>query len=697
MADDKRIRVTADTTPLDEMRQAARQLWDDLNAMEMNFKQINDNVTQGIRTQIDLLKERNALYVQFNPNGQTNGRAPYQPSNIDNLDPNTGRTVPTRPSGQTTPGSESRNLDPTVFENQLVTLDRILDAVGRIAETLEQEQRNQSNGILPGGGGGAAPVPQPAPTPGSPVPPQAPGGKGGGLFGGKGIPTSLQGLMSLLPYGAALFAVGQMFGQQAQYETMQYGAQNAFQRQNNEGKHWLLNMATFGMSGAEADKQEIGRMAAQRNDRVLREYSALFNTSYEESLKRQMRGGFSDNYDALINNMSGRKTESNSDMIWNPETNKFDYVYTGAKDAKQAANAESGITPEEFQNWASRVLGLNLTEFAEKIVGLSRSGAKGSNTTEEDLRQLLLAQRIRGLSDSQEEDVLRTTRFRRGESGLTGAGVIQAFDTNLQKRFEGRADAEQLISSTLPEYLDQFNRIGERILDRVGSINTTNVVRSMTSIQNATGMEGRQLDRVQNALMGVSMSQDDVTQALLLRTARQIDDANGGKGNLSDLQAMIEDMPNDPKLQEQFFEQIRKMTGGGEQMRHVLKAIFPQLQMSDIIDADLGKKTGAELFRRGRTQGGQYYEGNVESKVGAQERSTAGTTNRQMVDGYARVMGGMEQLKSILESIEKPIPVMIYGDEADKIMEQLKGFSDMLRDAPTAFRRILQTWMDATE
>ena len=58
--------------------------------------------------------------------------------------------------------------------------------------------------------------------------------------------------------------------------------------------------------------------------------------------------------------------------------------------------------------------------------------------------------------------------------------------------------------------------------NRTGSLNTALIVRSMTSIQNATEMEGRQLERVQTSLMGNNISQDDVSQALLLRTAREV-------------------------------------------------------------------------------------------------------------------------------------------------------------------------------
>ena len=321
----------------------------------------------------------------------------------------------------------------------------------------------------------------------------------------------------------------------------------------------------------------------------------------------------------------------------------------------------------------------------QRITSMSRAGAKGSNTTDDDLKQLLLAQRIRGVTDEQTDEVLRTTRFRRNEQGLTGAGVISAFDANLSERFAGRSDANQLIASTLGEYLAQFNKISDRILDRVGSVNTTNIVRSMTSIQNATKMEGKQLDRVQNALMGNNISQDDTTQALLLRVARQLNP----EGNLSDLQADIEDMANNPELQKAFFGEIRKISGGGEQMRHMLKAIFPQLSMSDIKKADLGQITEEELFDKGRTSGARYNPEKAASMVGAAERSTAGTTNRKMVEGYEQIMGASD-LKAVLESIEKPIPVFISSESSKSIMESIRSFTEILSDTPKALSRVLK-------
>lgn len=676
MAEDKRIRVSADTTPLQEVRQAARELWEDLAQMETNFKQINDGVLQSIQKQIDLLKERNSLYTAFNPQEQTNTQQGQNNRNTGLIDPYTGR-----PLFDKTDGQGIRNAD---FEKALNVLDKISSDVTRIAETLEQDQRNQQNGLVPGEDSQPAPLPNPAG--GNPLqPPQQPNAPTGGRGGGFSLPTSLQRMMSLLPYGAALFGIGQMIGQQFQFQAMQYGAQNEFQRRNNVGKNPLLNMLSFGITGAKADEAEVGRLAAEQNDKVLKDYSALFGVSYNESLRRQITGSFGGNYNNLFDQTIGAPKSRSDSYIRVSEGGDTSRVVTGDKTRAEEANKAAGISKEEFQNWASTVLGLNITEFTEKITSLSRAGAKGSNTTDDDLKQLLLAQRLRGVTDEQAEDVLRTTRFRRNEQGLTGAGVISAFDANLSERFAGRADANQLIASTLGEYLAQFNQISDRILDRVGSVNTTNIVRSMTSIQNATKMEGKQLERVQNALMGNDISQDDTTQALLLRTARQLNP----EGNLSDLQADIEDMANNPELQKAFFGQIRQMTGGGEQMRHVLKAIFPQLSMSDIKKADLGQITEEELFDRGRTQGAQYSDRSAARMVGDAERSTAGTMNRKIFEGYENVMGA-DQLKAVLESIEKPIPVFMTFEGAHSIMESIRSFTEILSDTPKALSRVLK-------
>lgn len=673
MAEDKRIRVSADASPLQELRQNAQALWNDFNKMESTFKDIAEQTVGVIQKQIDLLKERNALSGGMQggfPNDTPTERRPTL------IDPYTGRPL-SGSGGVVSPGTSGRALNTQLTERQQTTLDKILSEVVRIADTMEKTQRDDTNGVLPSAGGGEPPQVPPPATPEVPTPGQG----GAGMFGkGFKLPTSMGGLMGMLPFGALIMGIGTILGQQAKYEAAQYGAENEFQRRNNRGNHWLLNMLTFGISGAEAEKKEVGRMAATQNDRALGDYSALHNISYREALGSQFVDSFGEAVDYVTD---GGTTFMDYQKARNPRLKgpgvdedgnfslgdmKFAPQNMAEADAwkdwersvkreryRQADKAGLVTDKDELPTWASRTLGLNMTDYLSQVTTLQKAGVYERNTSLHDVNQLLMAGKIRGLSEDDAASVLATTRFDR--SGRTGANVVQAFDTNLQ----GLGKSDQYIASTLGEYLQSFNRMGENVLNRTGSLNTAGIVRSMTSIQNATGMEGRQLERVQNSLMGNNVSQDDVSQALLLRTAREV---AGPDAQLSDLQAMIEQMPEKPELQQQFFERIQKMTGGGEMGRQVMKQIFPNLSMTDIID--LEKATGNDakkIFQRGRSTGAEYSEADARSKVGDIAASTAATQNRKIKDGYEEILGGKGSIAAVVKAIkdEGPIPVTIVA------------------------------------
>lgn len=675
MAEDKRIRVSADASPLQELRQNAQALWNDFNKMESEFKNIAEQTVGVIQKQIDLLKERNALAGGIQgglPNDTPTERRPTL------IDPYTGRPL-SGGGGAVTPGTSGRALNTQLTERQQTTLDKILSEVVRIADLMEKTQRDDTNGVLPTGSGGEPPQP---PAPETPDVPTLGQGGGAGLFGkGFKMPTSMSGLMGMLPFGALIMGIGTILGQQAKYESAQYGAENEFQRRNNRGNHWLLNMLTFGISGAEAEKKEVGRNAATQNDRALGDYSALHRMSYRQALGSQFLDSFGDNVDYVT---GGNTTYHDYKMAtdWSyrqkqsepKDPTKLDFSMLAfprtEQDAKgwkewehgqkvqQLRNADkAGLVTDrdELPTWASRTLGLNMTDYLSQVTTLQKAGVYERNTSLHDVNQLLMAGKIRGLSEDDAASVLATTRFDR--SGRTGANVVQAFDTNLQ----GLGKSDQYIASTLGEYLQSFNRMAENVLNRTGGINTAGIVRSMTSIQNATGMEGRQLERVQNSLMGNNISQDDVSQALLFRTAREV---AGPDAQLSDLQAMIEQMPEKPELQQKFFERIQKMTGGGEMGRQVMKSIFPNLSMTDIID--LEKATGNDaqkIFRRGRSTGAEYSEAEARSMVGDIAASTAATQNRKIRDGYEEILGGKGSIAAVVKAIkdEGPIPVTIVA------------------------------------
>lgn len=675
MAEDKRIRVSADASPLQELRQNAQALWNDFNKMESEFKNIAEQTVGVIQKQIDLLKERNALAGGMQgglPNDTPTERRPTL------IDPYTGRPL-SGGGGAVAPGTSGRALNTQLTERQQTTLDKILSEVVRIADLMEKTQRDDTNGVLPTGSEGEPPQPPAPETPDLPTPGQ---GGGAGLFGkGFKMPTSMSGLMGMLPFGALIMGIGTILGQQAKYESAQYGAENEFQRRNNRGNHWLLNMLTFGISGAEAEKKEVGRNAATQNDRALGDYSALHRMSYRQALGSQFVDSFGDNVDyvtggnttyhdyKMATDWSYRQKQSEpkdptkldlSGLAF-PRTQQDaeawkDWEYGQKRQQLYKADKAGLVTDrDELPTWASRTLGLNMTDYLSQVTTLQKAGVYERNTSLHDVNQLLMAGKIRGLSEDDAASVLATTRFDR--SGRTGANVVQAFDTNLQ----GLGKSDQYIASTLGENLQSFNRMAENVLNRTGGINTAGIVRSMTSIQNATGMEGRQLERVQNSLMGNNISQDDVSQALLLRTAREV---AGPDAQLSDLQAMIEQMPEKTELQQQFFERIQKMTGGGEMGRQVMKSIFPILSMTDIIDFEKATGNDAQkIFRRGRSTGAEYSEAEARSMVGDIAASTAATQNRKIKDGYEEILGGKGSIASVVKALKEggPIPVTIVA------------------------------------
>lgn len=666
MAENKRIRVSADASPLQELRQQTQSLWEDFGRMEKSFQDKALQTVDVLKEQISLLKERNTLSSAqlFTPLSGNSTTMPFG----GRIDPN---LMPY--------GLNSNRLPSTIVGNGVGVgvdpLSKLLLEVSRIANSLEKKQRDEVNtpsrvSMNEGGGsgGGAMGDPRKGTDEGS--------GSTFGLGSQFRLPTNINALLGMLPFGGALMSIGMFLGQQARFSAMQYGAENELQRQNNIGNHFLLNMLTFGISGSISQVKEVGRMSASQNDRALNLYAALNNRSYKGAIGETMRELFGDE---ISNKEMFTEEEKYAQQAMTPTqadayAGAFLYdLFTGGKDKMSKSVFDptkstskfniSSVGSDEYHNWASRTLGLNITDYLEKFTNLQKAGVYWANTgdisdSSSSANQILLANKLRGLSLEEASQVLGKTRFDRtlmatgGErSGMTGANVIQTFDYNLQRM--GKND--QYIASTLPEYLQKFSQASEAILSKVGSINTAEIVKSMTSIQASTGMEGRQLGRIQDALMGTSVSQDDVTQALLLRTAREV---SGGKGNFSDLQAMIEDMPNDTNLQKKFFSKIMSMTGGGEVSRQVLKKIFPNLSMKDIIDLENSTEFDSEkIFGKGITKGGKYSEEVASSRVGFAELSTAGTMNRKIVDGINQTVEG--GLKKALEEITKPIPVMV--------------------------------------
>ena len=690
MAEDKRIRINVDYSELDQLREKIRSLTFELNRMGENFGGVTPDRFQAYTNQVVDLQEQALRSISSGDNQfRVFDRAwdrfstGYQAANPDWR----SRLTPTEPLS---PGASDRVTDAAGNRG---LWGRITDFLSRIATSLEKENRDRENGEVPIGD---TPQSQPQNTP-QPVQPSD-GGQPqqdrvdwGSALKNFSLPTSMGGLLGMFAGGAILAQIGQMIGQQFQFSAQQYGLGDDFQRNINKGNNPLLNAMTFGITGAEASKRMHAYQISRQFDQSVLGYSQMAGVGYSEGLGALYNlGGALSEGDGLDSRLWGDFSEP-SDKIsepsekqgywqsissWNPypeSTPGLPGVVREATDPK----SQGGIGEFGLKNWASRNLGLDVSEYLQKYTQFARAGLTAENTRRDSsLNQLMIAQRYRGLSDSDIEGIQRATRF---SSNRTGAQVTSALDEQLQRYARnvlgyGDLNTSLYASTMLPEMMQRFSTFANSALSVQGSYDAAGILRQMSSIQNATGVQGPQLERYQDALMGRGVSQDDVTQALLLRTARQLNP----EGSYTDLMADVESFRagDNPEVAKKFYDQIVKITGGkGEQFRTILKSVYgDRLSWNDVNRLEKGELSADELFGSGSSTGSGYSAEQAARTLSPAEISAAETRNRQGMEGHTEVYSQLGlDLKQVLNE----------SQIAKDIAEIATGFKDVLLEYVT--------------
>lgn len=670
MAEDKRIRVTADSSPLQELRQGAQFLWDDLTRMEGKFKNLADETIVSIQRQIDLLKERNNLLNpdHFGSDFNTGSRI---------INPTTGRYMDGR-----TPGENLRNLDMVGLNNRNITLlDRIFTQVTRIAEILEQDSRNQTNGVLPTGDNGAGS------DGGGNVPNVPPVPRNGGAIGGSGarefsIPTSVSGLLGKLGIpGLILGAVGMLAGRFSSMYAQEYTAENRFQRENLRW-NWLPFVGKDIAQVLEAD-----RKAAQQFENAGSQRAVIRGSTFHNEMVNAINGSGVEilNPDYSVETIPARiDVNDHGTPMYKPAMTIYTNRRTGEKSTKKPEDYKEIDGDTAYNNnWYGKALGLDMSQFTQRQNDLIlAAGGRPAQSSDYRLNQLMLAGHILGIGADRQEALQRTVRFGSDQKYETGSSyaVIRTFETTLRNL--GKTNAE--VVGTIQEYLEQFNRTSSQILERTGAVNTAAVTQTIASLR-ARGFEGQRLDRVVTSLGGGNISQDDVTQALLLRTARQLNP----NGSLSDLWADIDEMQNGRKLAPEFFDMLKRMTGGGEMFRNVLKAVYPDLTWSDIRSLTTGKNanaSGEQLLRSIQVVTDGYNKERAEQITGPQRGDTANESTKKTVEGLTAIA---DKLGKTIGEFEKVVDNKERTDREVQMLQWTKSSSDSLTEINELLRRFL--------
>lgn len=368
-------------------------------------------------------------------------------------------------------------------------------------------------------------------------------------------------------------------------------------------------------------------------------------------------------------------------------------------------------------SYAAESLGMDYASYLGRRAELIRAGGGrfvGGNEYDpyavRETQSVMAAERLFGLSPNAVNRLQGAMRFGDQNSGTGASAIIREFEQamkNLGIPFEQ-------IASTMEESLDTFITQSDQILSKRGDFDARQLAAMFSGIRQATGLQGRQLERVQQAFTGQGMSKDEVTNAMLVRSIQEV---MPDKTSYSEIQEELEKIragAADPEVMENFLNRVVERTGGGsEQLRLAMSEIFPNLSWNDINstiqkDSDPSKLVSNlfDLYRQSsqrirETSTEAYDKDAARRTVGAGETILAGDMNRQMSEGAKQLKEIVRLLTNIdnnTKEKEKPVesgPVtrsMVSGGAGLVNAENVSSGVEAGRMLSQWFKRVLDDW-----
>lgn len=352
-------------------------------------------------------------------------------------------------------------------------------------------------------------------------------------------------------------------------------------------------------------------------------------------------------------------------------------------------------------SYAAESLGMDYASYLGRRAELIRAGGGrfvGGNEYDpyavKETQSVMAAERLFGLSPNAVNRLQGAMRFGDQDSGTGASAIIREFEQamkNLGIPFEQ-------IASTMEESLDTFVTQSDQILSKRGEFDAKELAAMFSGIRQATGLQGRQLERVQQAFTGQGISKDEVTNAMLVRSIQEV---MPDKTSYSEIQEELEKIragAADPEVMENFLNRVVERTGGGsEQLRLAMSEIFPNLSWNDINstiqkDSDPSKlvsnlfdlyKQASQRIRETPTEA--YDRDAARRTVGTGETILASNMNRQMSEGANQ----LKEIKKVLDSIKEDTAILAgvkdridtYAGMPKQIVEDTKLVSGAYKEA----------------
>lgn len=373
---------------------------------------------------------------------------------------------------------------------------------------------------------------------------------------------------------------------------------------------------------------------------------------------------------AVANVMAGIFTTS-VEKAMEAQKRTIPYAQTMGVSAGQAMRTAFGEG-----SYAAGALGMNVGEYIQRRAALIRAAGGKEETVAPvpETQSLMAVQRLYGLSDRTVMGMQGAMRFARTEEGQTASSsaIIRSFEQTMKQLQIPLSE----IASTMDESMTTFIRSADDILSRTGEIDAASIASIMRAVRLQTGMEGRQLERVQQAFMGQGISQDDVTQTLLLRATQQAT----GLTNPSEILAAMEDLSRgegDKNIMKRFLESLKEISGGSlEMLRHLMRGAFTNLSYTDI-----NKITG-----QGDIDFGEFYKKVDESRQALREQNDP--TNRYEPTAAERTVTSGEKMMSTYENRMIGIGEANI-DRLGKILNAINAMHTATANFPTALEKFI--------
>lgn len=316
----------------------------------------------------------------------------------------------------------------------------------------------------------------------------------------------------------------------------------------------------------------------------------------------------------------------------------------------------------EVHNRGSIVLGKNISEMASDLYDYRRAAVSSRNADNESIWQTMLAEKTYGLDKGTLSGVYAANRYQNGSlsADKVAGGLLASLQRQTSDPFER--------SVRLQEDLGTYTQVANSIIGQTGAFDSEelrNIIQGLT----ARGVQGQNLSSMAQSFAGNTMSGSQMSRALIMQAATM----SGKGGSLLDLQAELEH-PEGATMKT-LINNLWNMSGGNKDFFETTLSSTLGISASRLRNAkrDAAKNGMNFLYdKNGNLDidsiyssgilGKEFSEDEAAAMVTDQERSEAGTANRNIIagkmqqDAYQR--GDEDWFKSF-KQIEKNLDTLL--------------------------------------